>query len=356
MIRINSLLLLHLSTLTVPLEYNQHRTPSLSTSSRTPLRRDDNGKIVAFSSQQSTRQIHTMSLDNNQAVAVVTATTTTTNTVKNKNGRVKIPGKRWGAKNQWKMKHFVRWLMETFPQLDCTGMKKDQGEESSMTTDSTNGVSTTTSLSQLPPPLVLDIAGGKGELTARLCACCHLRVVMIDPRLECPLQCFHKTVLPKLPKRWRERIQDRLEREPEFLREMFHTRVQQMGVYFTPEAVAADPILRASIRDATILIGLHADGATEAIVDTALLFRKPFCVVPCCVFPNFNSHRFLRETSLSSSATLNDTDSVRGGDRLIPVRSYEQFCQYLYEKHPRFQRSILPFEGRNVAIWWDGQD
>ena len=33
------------------------------------------------------------------------------------------------------------------------------------------------------------------------------------------------------------------------------------------------------------LVGLHPDEATEAIVDCALANRKPFAVVPCCVFP-----------------------------------------------------------------------
>jgi hypothetical protein len=31
--------------------------------------------------------------------------------------------------------------------------------------------------------------------------------------------------------------------------------------------------------------------ATEPIVDLALQHRKPFAVVPCCVFPDSNQHR-----------------------------------------------------------------
>ena len=59
--------------------------------------------------------------------------------------------------------------------------------------------------------------------------------------------------------------------------------------------------------------------------------RKPFVVVPCCVFPNLFRSRYLEGR---------------------PVRSYEQFCQYLYEKDPRLNKEVLPFEGRNIAIWW----
>ena len=36
------------------------------------------------------------------------------------------------------------------------------------------------------------------------------------------------------------------------------------------------------------------DQATEAIVDMALKYRKPFAVVPCCVFSHENPHRRLK--------------------------------------------------------------
>ena len=81
-------------------------------------------------------------------------------------------------------------------------------------------------------------------------------------------------------------------------------------------------------------------GATEAIVDVALKYKKPFVVVPCCVFPNFFQQRML----------------VEDDGRVVRVRSYEQFCRYLVQKDERFVMETLPFEGRNVAIWWDGKD
>ena len=40
----------------------------------------------------------------------------------------------------------------------------------------------------------------------------------------------------------------------------------------------------------------------------------------------------------------------------VKVRSYEQFCRYLVQKDERFVMETLPFEGRNIAIWWDGKD
>ena len=43
-----------------------------------------------------------------------------------------------------------------------------------------------------------------------------------------------------------------------------------------------------------VIIGMHPDQATEAIVDMALKYRKPFAVVPCCVFSHENPHRRLK--------------------------------------------------------------
>jgi len=88
----------------------------------------------------------------------------------------------------------------------------------------------------------------------------------------------------------------------------------------------------------------NLDGATEAIVDCALKYQKPFVVVPCCVFPNFFPMRTI-------SVDLEDGNPPQ----ITPVRTWEQFCTYLLRKDPRFVREELPFEGRNIAIWWDGK-
>jgi hypothetical protein len=111
-----------------------------------------------------------------------------------------------------------------------------------------------------------------------------------------------------------------------------------------------DERLDASVRNSSLIIGLHADGATEAIVDAALLYQKPFVVVPCCVFPNLFSERYINVPKEENANESNDNNSKR-----IPVRSHDQFCTYLLAKDSRFVMEILPFEGRNVAIWWDGK-
>ena len=250
--------------------------------------------------------------------------------------------KKWsGVKNQHKMKTFVNWLVQTFPQLN----KVHRTASKDITRDGT--LHTTVVVQEETPleatPLVIDIAGGKGELAARLIMCQRLRVVMIDPRESDVPLCFEKTVLPKLPAVWRCRFQRRQQDDPQMLIQTFQERFQQYRMYFSDDTVVTHPELEALIQNATLLVGMHADGATEAIVDTALRYKKPFCVVPCCVFPKLFHTR---------TVTVMDEE---GNKRQKPVRSYEQFCQYLMDKHPGFQQSILPFDGRNVAIWWDGK-
>lgn len=86
-------------------------------------------------------------------------------------------------------------------------------------------------------------------------------------------------------------------------------------------------------KSCSVVVGMHPDQATEPIVREALAHGKPFAVVPCCTFPNSNSHRL-------------NADGTR-------VRSHEDFCSYLERlgtpEHP-VERSHLLFAGRNVIV------
>ena len=84
----------------------------------------------------------------------------------------------------------------------------------------------------------------------------------------------------------------------------------------------------------SVVVGMHPDQATEPIVREALKHGKPFAVVPCCTFPNSNSHRWVN------------------GAR---VRTHEQFCDYLQglgntDCQRAMERSYLLFAGRNVIV------
>ena len=83
-----------------------------------------------------------------------------------------------------------------------------------------------------------------------------------------------------------------------------------------------DDVHDPSILSCSLLVGLHPDEATEAIVDVALQVEKSFAIVPCCVFPSLFPHRRDAEGS--------------------EVRSLFSFLAYLQAKHPSIKRELVP--------------
>ena len=136
------------------------------------------------------------------------------------------------------------------------------------------------------------------------------------------------------------------------------------------EALLASSLC-ATLGSCSLLYGMHADGATEALVDYALAHHTDFAVVPCCVFPDAAPHRRIRvpkaaTTTPTSTSTAGDASSSSSSSsstsvgaaadsedqaEWVPVRSYPQFLDYLQAKHPSIQRTDLAFEGRNTCIW-----
>lgn len=184
---------------------------------------------------------------------------------------------------------------------------------------------------------------------------CHRQqVIMVDPRPADIVDCYERIVLPRIPNKWQARLEEKRSINPDFIKDTIKSRFQQLVTTFdeykfnnsvssnnknkTDDDEIISLELRNAIEDSSLIIGLHADGATEAIVDAALKYNKPFVVVPCCVFPSF----FPSRTILVESKT-------------VPVRTHEQFCLFLLRKDPRFVMEELPFDGRNIAIWWDGK-
>ena len=101
-------------------------------------------------------------------------------------------------------------------------------------------------------------------------------------------------------------------------------------------------LLHSYLSRATLLVGLHADGATEAIVDFALRHGKRFAVVPCCVF------QYGSEDETSGGGA--EGERAKEGRR---VRSYEGFVAHLLAKDERIRQHTLPFQGRNLCLYMD---
>ncbi|EJK65276.1 hypothetical protein THAOC_13883 [Thalassiosira oceanica] len=88
-----------------------------------------------------------------------------------------------------------------------------------------------------------------------------------------------------------------------------------------------------------LLLGMHPDEPTEAIIDVALKHGLPFAVVPCCVFADLYPNRKL-------------WSEEQGGE--IPVRTYEQFIEYLLAKDKSLRIETLPFQGKCNVIYRTG--
>lgn len=102
--------------------------------------------------------------------------------------------------------------------------------------------------------------------------------------------------------------------------------------------------IRRIIQTCSIIVGMHPDEATEAVIDMSLRLGKPFAILPCCVFRNLNEDRQKRRKQKQEE---------NGG--MDPSRSYSTFCHYLLiDKAPAgisFKAVNLLFEGRNKVIY-----
>lgn len=156
---------------------------------------------------------------------------------------------------------------------------------------------------------ILDVAAGKGKLSAELRARCgeSLKTTLVEPALrqasmDGVFVGDDSVVLCSVC--WLEEEFDAT-RFPEN-----HNRL---------------------LTDCSAIIGLHPDQPTEAIVDLALAMGKPFAVVPCCVYPGLFPNR-----------------RTRTGQGVV---TYHGFLLYLKAKDPRIRSARLPFKGRNRLLY-----
>ncbi|KAI9269218.1 hypothetical protein BDA99DRAFT_557972 [Phascolomyces articulosus] len=174
---------------------------------------------------------------------------------------------------------------------------------------------------------VLDIAGGKGDVSMFLCHAYGIPSTVVEPEIR------------KRPNHWYTRLrrytcrivqnQDPLSTAPIEEKWPYELEPTYMGTLLDDDFVVSYPDI---VENTGLLVGMHADQATEPIVDMALKLGKAFAVIPCCVFGHENRHRRLKS----------------GGE----VNTTEEFIQYLSEKDTRIQKAYLGFEGKNVVLYY----
>ncbi|KAJ3094713.1 hypothetical protein HK100_006048 [Physocladia obscura] len=95
---------------------------------------------------------------------------------------------------------------------------------------------------------------------------------------------------------------------------------------FSPDSIPFELV------NAALLIGMHPDQATGAIVEVALQYNLPFAVVPCCVFQDTFNERILK----SGKAVTTTLDLV----------------EWIKEKDPKnIETKFLNFQGKNLVVY-----
>ena len=198
---------------------------------------------------------------------------------------------------------------------------------------------------------VLDVAGGKGNLSIELSLQGKIPCTIIDPLVR-----KHGSKLsPAIAKRIRKanaphpNLISKEFNQDSFINENSQEQQREEGNAGSSETKDGDDTSTAArtgeqtIKESSICVGLHPDQATEDILDLALKYNKSVAIVPCCVFAELFPNRFL-----PPSEVIVD-DSKRG--KKTQVRTYEEFIQYLLSKDSRLKLHTLPFEGRNQVVY-----
>jgi hypothetical protein len=199
---------------------------------------------------------------------------------------------------------------------------------------------------------VLDVAGGRGDVSFELYNRRGVKCTLVEPRAR------------KLSKSQRKFLKN---------------RPPSLGAGDADAPLCAQ--VRAEFEPATwdryanvsVIVGMHPDQATEAIADFALRRDVPFAVVPCCVFPRL----FPRRVAVAVDAEEEEEDgeeedgtptvadegaaheaagrSEEGRRRVSKQRTTEvterrQLVEYLVNK-TRGKMAFLDFEGANQVVY-----
>eukprot|EP01130_Rhizamoeba_saxonica_P007612 TRINITY_DN3078_c0_g1_i2.p1 TRINITY_DN3078_c0_g1~~TRINITY_DN3078_c0_g1_i2.p1 ORF type:complete len:304 (-),score=41.99 TRINITY_DN3078_c0_g1_i2:610-1521(-) len=247
------------------------------------------------------------------------------------------PGKRPKIRNRAKAGIFRRWLIDTFGKAILQSG-------------------------------LIEVAGGKGELSFELVNLNGIPCTVIDPR---PLDCsrfvnrllagyYHKNQVflsyidnkdvptepnVHLPNSLRLFFESPLwenswDSNESNLSDMYTRSLNiewtDKGLVDTYETIGIPKewpnwnTIQQILDNCGIIVGLHPDQAVEAIVDFALARDKPFAVIPCCTY-----HKQFPGRNWKGK----------------PLKKYNDLCDYLLAKDYRIQQEVLPFEGKNRVLY-----
>ena len=193
---------------------------------------------------------------------------------------------------------------------------------------------------------VVDVAGGGGHVSMAL-SLSGVKSTVVDPRDSCGM----------LPKRDRKSYRRALRKSNEGSSNCFILQYDTHRAWFGGRIDGADSAFSGGADDpntipscgttqdqgtsktlmdgCSLIVAMHPDEATESAIDWAVAHRRPFFIVPCCVFGRLFPNRRL--------ATGAKVDTA------------EDFVLYLMEKHPDTKLGTLDMDGANQCIYYTGK-
>ena len=166
---------------------------------------------------------------------------------------------------------------------------------------------------------VVDIAGGRGQLAEHLMVEHDIPVTLIEPK---PMR-LNKTSRKRCRKWFRTHnleVPDGITPVKQLCEEFYGVHCDHIS----------DDALDA-LKNCGLIVGMHPDQATGAIVEAAIELGKSFAVVPCCVFARLFPHRRTSDGK--------------------PVILYSDLLSYILASGENIKEAKLAFEGRNIVLY-----
>ena len=209
---------------------------------------------------------------------------------------------------------------------------------------------------------VLDVAGGRGDVSFELHTKRGVPCTLVEPRERKLNRMQHKWLkarVRKEAKNGREEAKNGREEDGNGHEEAGNGSDATTPPSRRTDAPIADDagVLCAQVREmftpenwhkfeeCAVVVGMHPDEATESIVDFAVARGKPFAVVPCCVFPAMFPDRRVRRDGEGEDG---GEGAAGGGD--VPVTERRQLVRWLAGK-TRGEVAYLAFEGANQVVY-----
>jgi hypothetical protein len=185
---------------------------------------------------------------------------------------------------------------------------------------------------------VVDVAGGGGHVSMAF-SLAGVKSTVVDPRDSCGI----------LPKRDRKVYRRAMKKDAMVIkydthRAYFGGKVDGSDVAYSGGGESMSIPACGTSKDegkskilmdeCSLVCAMHPDEATEPSINWAIEKKRPFFLVPCCVF----SRLFPQRRSSDGRSVETPAD----------------FVKYLLEKHPGTKLATLDIDGANQCVYWTG--